>query len=163
MGFGLTTFVLSLVNAGVIKAGGDVKVVIGLAVFYGGLAQLLAGMWELRNGNTFGATAFTSYGAFWLAYAAIFVPGLGVTVTHISNPHPAVGLFLIGWVIFTAMMTLGAARLNGALLAVFVLLTLTYASLAVGEITGNAFFGHLGGWLGIGTAIAAWYAALAGV
>ncbi|HET9981876.1 MAG TPA: acetate uptake transporter, partial [Ktedonobacterales bacterium] len=86
MGFGLTTFVLSLVNAGVLKGAGDIKVVIGLAVFYGGLAQLLAGMWEFRNGNTFGAAAFSSYGAFWLSFVALLIPGFGVTFGTATGP-----------------------------------------------------------------------------
>lgn len=74
--FGLTTFVLSMYNAGVgVGYGGATNVVVGLALFYGGFVQLLAGMWEFRTGNTFGATAFSSYGAFWLSYATLFVPG----------------------------------------------------------------------------------------
>ncbi len=167
MGFGLTTFVLSLVNAGVIKAGGDVKVVIGLAVFYGGLAQLLAGMWEFRNGNTFGATAFSSYGAFWLSFAAILIPGFGVAFGTAAGPTgAAVGWYLIGWAIITGMLTLGTFRLNGGLVVVFVLLFITYILLAIGFFNGSGFgvgITAVGGWIGVLTAIAAWYVALAGV
>ncbi|HEX5441859.1 MAG TPA: acetate uptake transporter [Ktedonobacterales bacterium] len=167
MGFGLTTFVLSLVNAGVIKAGGDVKVVIGLAVFYGGLAQLLAGMWEFRNGNTFGATAFSSYGAFWLSFAAILIPGFGVAFGTAEGPTgAAVGWYLIGWAIITGMLTLGTFRLNGGLVVVFVLLFITYILLAIGFFNGSGFgegITAVGGWIGVLTAIAAWYVALAGV
>jgi uncharacterized protein len=167
MGFGLTTFILSLVNVGVIKAGGDVKVVIGLAVFYGGLAQLLAGMWEFRNGNTFGATAFSSYGAFWLSFAAILIPGFGVAFGTTAGPSgTAVGWYLIGWAIITGLLTLGTFRLNGGLVVVFVLLFITFILLAIGFFNGSGFgvgITAVGGAIGLLTAIAAWYVALAGV
>jgi hypothetical protein len=169
MGFGLTTFILSLVNAGVLKGAGDVKVVIGLAVFYGGLAQLLAGMWEFRNGNTFGAVAFSSYGAFWLSFAALLIPGFGINFGATTGGPPtgtAVGWYLIGWAIITGMLTLGTFRLNGGLVVVFVLLFITYILLAVGFFNGSGFgvgITAVGGWLGVLTAIAAWYVALAGV
>ena len=167
MGFGLTTFILSLVNAGVLKGAGDVKVVIGLAVFYGGLAQLLAGMWEFHNGNTFGAVAFSSYGAFWLSFAALLIPGFGVTFGTAAGPTgTAVGWYLIGWAIITGLLTLGTFRLNGGLVAVFVLLFITYILLAIGFFNGSGFgvgITAIGGWVGVLTAIAAWYVALAGI
>ncbi|HEU4784137.1 MAG TPA: acetate uptake transporter [Ktedonobacterales bacterium] len=167
MGFGLTTFILSLVNAGVIATGGDVKVVIGLAAFYGGLAQLLAGMWEFHNGNTFGGVAFSSYGAFWLSFVALLIPGFGVDFGTAAGPSgAAVGWYLIGWAIITGMLTLGTFRLNGGLVAVFVLLFITYILLAIGFFNGSGFgvgITAVGGWLGVITAIAAWYVALAGV
>src|SRR6266536_2170150 len=75
--FALTTFVLSSINAGWFPAGAT-NIIVGITLFYGGIAQLLAGMWEFKSGNTFGATAFTSYGAFWLSFGAIFVPGFGI-------------------------------------------------------------------------------------
>lgn len=171
-GFALTTFVLSVINAGIISAGTYLPIIIGLAVFYGGTAQLLAGMWEFRRGNTFGAAAFSSYGAFWLSFGAILIPGFGIATTLLGakNPNPAVGLYLLAWAIFTALMTLGAIRLNGGLTAVFVLLTLAYIALAIGMLTTSGLaaafknvFTEIGGWLGIATAIAAWYVALAGV
>jgi uncharacterized protein len=166
-GFALTTFILSLWNAGVL-AGNDVKVVIGLGFFYGGIAQLLAGMWEFRNGNTFGATAFSSFGAFWLSFVALLIPGFGVSYgSKAAGPSgTAVAYYLLGWAIFTALMTLGTFRLNGALVAVFVLLTVTFLLLAIGAFNGAAAgsgITQIGGWLGILTAIAAWYAALAGI
>jgi succinate-acetate transporter protein len=167
MGFGLTTFILSLVNAGVLKGAGDIKVVIGLAAFYGGLAQLLAGMWEFRNGNTFGAAAFSSYGAFWLSFVALLIPGFGVTFGTSAGPSgSAVGWYLIGWAIITGMFTLGTLRLNGGLVVVFVLLFITYILLAIGWFNGDAGgkgITAIGGWLGLLTAIAAWYVALAGI
>lgn len=166
-GFATTTFVLSLVNAGVIKTGGDVKVVIGLAVFYGGLAQLLAGMWEFRNGNTFGAVAFSSYGAFWLSFAALLIPGFGVSFGTAAGPtNTALGYFAVAWAIVTGLLLLGTLRINGALVVVFALLFITFILLAIGFF-GNAPFGSgataIGGWVGILTAIAAWYTALTGI
>jgi succinate-acetate transporter protein len=128
--------------------------VLGLALFYGGLAQLLAGMWEFRTGNTFGATAFSSYGGFWIAV------GASVQFGWITS-HTAFGYFLLGWTIFTLIMFLGTLRLNGGLIALFGLLFLTFLFLTIGEFGGGT--GVLGGYLGILTAIVAWYNALAGV
>lgn len=159
-GFALTTFVLSLINAGVI-GGNNVAVVLGLAVFYGGIAQFAAGMWEFRTGNTFGATAFVSYGAFWLSLAAIYIPGLGNP--KLAADHQGVGYYLLGWTIFTGIMMLGSFRVNGALILVFVALFITFLLLALGELTGSASMTQIGGYLGIVTAILAWYAALAGI
>src|SRR5216110_3891156 len=100
--FALTTFVLSMFNADLVGAGGE-PVVLGLALAYGGLAQLFAGMWEFRTGNTFGATAFTSYGAFWLSFWA-FEQFYAKDITDKVALGNAVGLFLIGWGVFTAYM-----------------------------------------------------------
>jgi succinate-acetate transporter protein len=151
--FALTTFVLSAANAGLFTGA---AVVIGAAYFYGGLAQLLAGMWEFRAGNTFGATAFSSYGAFWLATAVLLQFNL------IPN-HAAFGFFLLGWTIFTGLMFLGTLRTNLALMGVFFFLFLTFLVLAIGELGAGPALGVLGGWLGIITAIIAWYTALAGL
>jgi succinate-acetate transporter protein len=151
--FALTTFVLSAANAGWFTGA---SIVIGLAFFYGGLAQMLAGMWEFRAGNTFGATAFTSYGAFWLA--------VGATLQWKLIPNAtAFGFFLLGWTIFTALMFLGTLRSNVALIAVFGLLFLTFLLLAIGALGGSSGMTTLGGYLGIITALVAWYTALAGV
>ena len=165
-GFALTTFVLSWANAGFFPAGRDVLVVIGLAVFYGGVAQLLAGMWEFRSGNTFGATAFSSYGAFWLSFAALFLPGLGGAAAIVTGP--ALGIYLFGWAIFTGYMAVCALRTNAATLTVFVLLFLTYVVLGIGYLAATkgvpaAGWNHIGGYLGILTALAAWYTSFAGV
>lgn len=160
--FAMTTFVLSCVNAGLLKAGVG-TIVLSLALFYGGGAQLLAGMWEFRKNNTFGALAFTSYGAFWLAYWGIskfFSPADGTSASDIGN---AVGVFLLAWFIFTAYMTVAALRVSGAVTGVFVLLTITYLILAIGEFAGASGVTKLGGWIGIITALAAWYTSFAGV
>ncbi len=166
-GFGLTIFVLSAVNAGWLSGEGDGKVVIGLAVFYGGIAQLLAGMWEFANGNTFSATAFSSFGAFWLSFAALLIPGFGVTAGT-GPSHRALGMYLLGWAIFTGILMIASVRLNGGLIAVFVLLFLTLLLLAQGAFNIPASgtksgLTTLGGWVGILTAIAAWHVAAAGL
>jgi succinate-acetate transporter protein len=139
----------------------DDLVVIGLAFFYGGIAQLLAGMWEFRSGNTFGATAFTSYGAFWLSFAALFLPGLGGAGALVSGT--AVGMYLVGWTVFTGIMTLASFRTNLATVVVFALLFVTFVLLAIGALGGASGITQIGGWLGILTAIAAWYAAMGGL
>jgi len=157
-GFAMTTFVLSCFNAGLIDASLE-TVVLPLALFYGGTAQLLAGMWEFRKGNTFGATAFSSYGAFWLAFAAYvkFVAG-GLPP---DTANQATGLFLLAWTIFTAYMTVAAMKTNGAVLAVFVVLTLTFLFLMIGEFASSGGITKFGGWLGLLTAVIAWYASFA--
>ncbi|MDQ6661897.1 MAG: acetate uptake transporter [Chloroflexota bacterium] len=168
-GFALTTFVLSSINAGWFSAG-TTTIIVGLALFYGGIAQLLAGMWEFKAGNTFGATAFTSYGAFWLALGIIFVPGsgilggiLGPTGTNTAALSQALGLFLLAWTIFTGIMFIGTLRSNGALIAVFALLFVTFLLLTIGELGPSTTAHQIGGYIGILTAIAAWYTALAGI
>jgi len=170
--FALTTFVLSSSNAGFIfpKVGAGGAAVIGLAIFYGGLVQLIAGIQEFRAGNTFGATAFCSYGGFWLALGFILLPGSGILASLVADKSlsSGVGVFLLGWTIFTGLMLVATFRLNGALVVVFALLFLTFLSLTIGWLAGigtgtfTTWVG-IGGWLGIVTAIAAWYTALAGV
>jgi len=167
--FALTTFVLSLINAGVIvpAVGAGTEIIVGLALFYGGLGQILAGMWEFRAGNTLGATAFTSYGGFWLSFGVIFIPGFGILAAitkNLATFHAVIGIVLLGWAIFTFLMLLGALRSNLALIGVFFFLTLTFLALAIGWLAGESTaWIQIGGWLGIVTALLAWYTALAGV
>jgi len=158
--FALTTFVLSFFNAGLVSDAGE-PVVLGLALAYGGLAQLLAGMWEFRNNNTFGATAFTSYGAFWLSFWALNQ----FFASKIPNGElgDAVGLYLIAWGIFTTYMFIASFRTTAAVSLVFFLLAITYIVLGIGEAGGTTNVIKAGGWIGIATAIAAWYASFAGV
>jgi len=158
--FALTTFVLSFFNADLVNKGGE-PVVLGLALAYGGLAQLLAGMWEFRNNNTFGATAFTSFGAFWISLF-VFDQFLAdsVPAAQLGN---AVGLYLIGWGIFTAYMWIASFRVSVAVMIVFALLAPTFIVLGIGNAADNSTIIQIGGWLGIATAIAAWYASFASV
>jgi hypothetical protein len=159
-GFALTTFVLSMFNAGLVDRAGE-PVVLGLALAYGGGAQFLAGMWEFRKGNTFGATAFSSYGAFWIsfwAYVAFFAGSIPA-----GSRGSAVGLYLIAWGIFTFYMWIASFRTNTAVMVVFLLLWVTFVVLGVGAATDTSGITKLGGWLGLATAVAAWYASFAGV
>jgi uncharacterized protein len=137
-------------------------VVFGLALAYGGAAQFAAGLWEFAKGNTFGATAFTSYGAFWLSFWWL-TAHLAEYKIPASDVGKGVGLYLIAWGIFTAYMTVAATRVSGAVLAVFVLLTLTFFLLGIGDWSGTEGLSKLGGYVGILTALAAWYASFAGV
>lgn len=162
-GFALTTFVLSAANAGFLPNKGDALAVVGLALFYGGLVQLLAGMWEFRSGNTFGATAFSSYGGFWLAFGTLLLPMFGGKAAVDLVSGTAVGYFLFGWAIFTGIMLVAAIRTTGATALVFGLLFVTFLVLAIGSVSGNTTITRIGGYLGILTAIAAWYDAMAGV
>jgi succinate-acetate transporter protein len=158
--FALTTFILSTFNAGILPKTVE-AVVLPVALFYGGLAQMLAGMWEFKKGNTFGALAFTSYGAFWLSFAALvkFVAG----TLPAEDAEKGIGVFLLAWTIFTLYMTLAALRTSPILVVVFVTLSLTFIALTVGAFAGNATISHLGGYLGLLTAFEAWYASAAGV
>jgi uncharacterized protein len=159
-GFALTTFVLSVYNAKLIGTGDTV--VLGLALAYGGIAQLAAGMWEFVKGNTFGALAFSSYGGFWLSfwYLLNHLP----TDTQGNDLSHGVGLYLLGWAIFTAYMFIASTRVSGAVMAVLLALTLTYIALAISWFDNvNLDWLKVGGWLGIVTALLAWYTSFATV
>jgi succinate-acetate transporter protein len=158
-GFAMTTFVLSIFNANLVNEKG-LPVVLGLTLAYGGVAQLLAGMWEFRNGNTFGALAFSSFGAFWLSFWALqvfYAKDIGGNVGH------AVGVYLWAWAIFTAYMTIASLRVSAAVALVFILLTATFILLAIGASGSHHTVTHWGGYFGLATAAVAWYASFAGV
>jgi len=157
--FALTTFVLSMFNSGLVSEKGE-PVVLGLALAYGGLAQLLAGMWEFKNHNVFGATAFTSYGAFWLSFWA-FNQFYVDKITDKADLGHAVGLYLIGWGIFTAYMWIASFRVSVAVNIVFLLLAATFIVLGIGNSGANMDIVKIGGYLGLATAVAAWYASFA--
>jgi uncharacterized protein len=158
--FALTTFVLSMFNADLISKAVE-PVVLGLALAYGGVAQVLAGMWEFRTGNTFGAVAFTSFGAFWLSYWAFVTFFVGdIPAAHVGD---SVGLYLIAWGIFTTYMFVASLRTTGAIMAVFFLLAVTFFLLGIGNAGENNGLVEVGGWFGLATAAAAWYASFAAV
>ena len=169
--FAGTTFMLSLINSGLVgtqkvPGGGLLPMVAGLALAYGGIAQLLAGVWEFRTGNTFGAVAFCSSGAFWISFFFIVQ---SVDKNTGSEVFSGLGLYLWMWGIFTAYMFIASLRTTGAVALVFLLLTITYlilgignSSLAGGTAATNGTI-KLGGYIGIATAIAAWYASFAAV
>jgi succinate-acetate transporter protein len=157
-GFAMTTFVLSMFNAKLVSSGGE-PVVLGLALAYGGIAQLLAGMWEFRTGNTFGAVAFSSYGAFWISFWALVV--FYAPKIPAADAGHAIGLYLWAWAIFTAYMTVASLRTTGAVALVFVLLTVTFILLGAGNSGGHENVVKWGGYVGLATAVAAWYASFA--
>lgn len=162
-GFAMTTFVLSCINAGFFGGPTATPMVLGLTIFYGGLVQLLAGMWAFRRGETFVATAFCSYGGgFWLSYFFLvffIAPRLAPSVAGV-----AVGLYLLAWAIFTFYMTIAALKTNVAVLWVFVTLTATYVLLTLSELgIASASLLRIGGYVGITCGVTAWYVAFAHV
>jgi succinate-acetate transporter protein len=171
-GFALTTVLLSAFNAGLIN-GGKVAagslVFVGMGLFYGGLAQFCAGMWEFKNRNTFGATAFGSFGAFWMGLSILFV--FDVEGKPLLAFYAADGViwFLFCWAVFTTYMFVGSLRVSGAVAAVFALLALTFWALWIGALQGpkngapGNGFTDVGGWLGLATAVVAFYTSFAGV
>ena len=167
--FALTTFMLSGHNATFIPD----LVWIGAALFYGGIIQLLAGMWEFRNRNVFGATAFSTYGGFWLALGSFILLDVvsksfntAITANKADLPN-ALAWFLLAFAIFNFYMLLWSTRVNVAVFGVFLTLQITEVLLAIGffrEAHGHsAYVTHIGGWAGIVTAGVAWYTSAAGV
>lgn len=160
-GFAMTTFVLSSVNAGWLPKTVE-GVVLGLALFYGGIAQVLAGMWEFAKGNTFGAVAFTSYGAFWLSFWYL-VAHVDLSAAAPGDAAKGVGFFLLAWTIFTLYMLVCSLRTNAVLVAIFGVLFLTFLFLTLGELATSTGMTRIGGYLGLVTAVLAWYGSMAAV
>jgi uncharacterized protein len=169
--FAGTTFMLSLINSGLVgthklPGGGLLPMVAALAIAYGGVAQFAAGLWEFRTGNTFGAVAFCSYGAFWISFYFVVH---SVTQNAPAEIFSGLGLYLWMWGIFTTYMFIASLRTSGAVALVFLLLAITFIILGIGNSalagSGNATNStiKLGGYVGIVTAIAAWYASFAAV
>jgi succinate-acetate transporter protein len=157
--FALTTFLLSAKNAGWTH-GTDAW--LAYAFGYGGLVQLLAGMWEFRRGNVFGATAFSTYGGFWIGLGlyAQFVAGKATNAGQVRNDEAWI---LLAFAIFNTYMLLWSSQVNEAVMAVFLTLEITEIVLFVGNFSGSSGTVKLGGYLGVLTALAAWYASAAGV
>ena len=162
----LTLFVLSLVNAGILGDTGF-AIVIGLAIFLGGVVLLVAGTVEFRGGNTFTGTVFTSYSALWLSFGLILLPGTGIFAVMIKENMvaPALGYYLLAWTIYTALLTICVLRTNVALLSLLILLVLTLGSLSIYFLSGASSntFQVIGGYIGIITSILAWYLGLASI
>jgi len=172
--FAGTTFMLSMINAGLVGhgslvGGGLLPMVAGLALAYGGIAQFVAGIWEFRTGNTFGAVAFCSYGAFWISFFLIVQFGVGGVVAQKGDVFAGLSLYLYMWAIFTTYMFVASLRTTGAVALVFLLLAITFLILGIGNAslvnTTNVTNGtiKLGGYIGLATAIVAWYASFAAV
>ncbi len=157
-GFALTTFLLSAANAKWTRGIGDGWLPYALA--YGGIAQLLAGMWEFRNNNVFGSTAFSSYGAFWIGlffYVRLVAPVEGANVPN------DLGWILLAFAIFTLYMLLMSSQANFAVFLVFLLLEAALVFLVIGNFALNTNLIKIGGYIGIATAAVAWYASAAGI
>ena len=157
-GFGLTTFMLSLIEAGIIGKSA-LPVVLGSALAYGGLLQLLAGMWAFVRNNTFAAVALGSYGAFWISFWALNAFYMDRIPTKEQNA--ALGLFLISWGIFSFYMWIVSFRVNFAVMLVFLTLWPAYVLIGIGTASGSATVVHIGGIFGIATALLAWYVSFA--
>ncbi|KAJ4374327.1 Meiotically up-regulated protein 86 protein [Neocucurbitaria cava] len=171
--FALTTFVLSLINVNTRNIGHP-NLVVALAYGYGGLVQLLAGMWEMAVGNTFGATALSSYGGFWLSFAIILTPGGFAIETDLVDKYGAptfynsFGLYLMGWFIFTFLLLLCTLRSTVAFFFLFFTLDMAFLLLGIGYLQHDAEGPQsgcivAGGAFGLLAAFAAWYNALAGI
>lgn len=158
LGFGMTTVLLNLHNAGFFGLG---SMILAMGIFYGGLAQVIAGIMEWKKKNTFGATAFTSYGFFWLSFVALLVmPKLGIAE---PTENKAIVAYLLMWGIFTTFMFIGTFKSNRATQFVFGSLAVLFFLLALGDATGNQAIKHLAGYEGIICGASAIYTAMAEV
>jgi len=162
LGFGGTTILLNLANANQYTS---LAPVLSMGIFYGGIAQIIAGIMEFRKGNTFGTVAFTSYGLFWLTFAGIFlIPGMGGFLDATANT--ALGYYLFFWGLFTLMMFVGTLRKNGALMAVFGTLFILFFLLAIGKwenISPTSDLAIATGYEGVLCGLTAFYTAAAEV
>ncbi|MCB0617219.1 MAG: acetate uptake transporter [Saprospiraceae bacterium] len=158
LGFGMTTILLNLHNVGFFALDG---MILAMGVFYGGIAQIIAGLMEWKKKNTFGTTAFTSYGLFWLTLVGLLLlPKMGWAEAPSST---AMGYYLFLWGLFTAAMFIGTLRLNGVLQFVFGSLTILFFLLAIGDWTGSALIKTVAGWEGVVCGASAIYCGLAQV
>ena len=159
VGFGLTTVLLSLINAGLLPVGGD-PVVLPLAIAFGGTAQIIAGIMEYRVANTFGATAFTAYGAFWWWFALLLLFN-GNHVIDLSAAGPTVGVALLLWGLFTFGLWIGTFRLPRLLFLIFLTLWIAFLLLGLGAALAMPVLHMLGGYVGIVCGLLAMYGSFA--
>jgi succinate-acetate transporter protein len=159
VGFGLTTVLLSLINAGLLPVGGE-PVVLPLAIAFGGTAQIIAGIMEYRVANTFGATAFTAYGAFWWWFALLLLFN-GNHVIDLSAAGPTVGVALLLWGLFTFGLWIGTFRLPRLLFLIFLTLWIAFLLLGVGAALAMPVLHMLGGYVGIVCGLLAMYGSFA--
>jgi succinate-acetate transporter protein len=154
--FGMTTVLLNIHNAGFYEMN---SMILAMGIFYGGLAQVVAGIIEAKKDNTFGLTAFTSYGFFWLSLVGLLLlPKFGIAT---ATSKDSMAAYLLVWGLFTFLLFFGTLRLNRALQFVFASLTILFVLLAVGDITGNANITHIAGYEGIVCGGAAIYTGIA--
>jgi len=159
IGFGLTTVILSLINAGILPKGGE-PVVLPLAFAFGGIIQMIAGLMEFRVGNTFGMVAFLSYGAFWWWFALLILLG-GHGVLDLTQAGSTIAVTLIGWGVFTLGMWIATFRLTKAIWWVFLTLWITFFLLGFGDLLGVHGLAQAGGWVGIVCGLSAMYMSFA--
>lgn len=159
MGFGATTVLLNLHNAGIISAT-SLGMIFAMGIFYGGIAQVIAGIMEFRKGNTFGLTAFTSYGMFWISLVALLqFKGMGWTADNVDSTSMA---FYLGvWGLFTAFMFVATLKKNLGLQVIFGTLTILFFLLAIGDYTGIAIIKTIAGYEGLLCGLSAIYLACA--
>jgi succinate-acetate transporter protein len=162
MAFGLTTVLLNVHNAGLIPLSG---IILSMGVFYGGIAQVIAGIMEWKKNSTFGMTAFLSYGFFWLTFVGIFAfpKWIGGATLDLGATSTALGYYLLAWGLFTVLMFVGTLRINRSLQTVFLSLTILYVLLAIAEWTGNETITKIAGWEGIFVGLSAVYGSIAQV
>jgi len=158
MAFGMTTVLLNIHNAGFYEMN---TMILAMGIFYGGLAQVVAGIMEWRKNNTFGLTAFLSFGLFWLTLVGliVFPEWMGVD----GPDKVGMGWYLMAWGVFTGLMFIGTLRINRSLQIVFLGLTVLFVLLAIGDWTGNATITKVAGWEGIFVGLSAVYASIAQV
>jgi len=158
LGFGLTTVLLNIHNAGYYELN---TMILAMGIFYGGIAQIIAGIMEWKKNNTFGTTAFTSYGLFWLTLVGlIFLPTLGLGT---ATSKPAMAAYFFMWGLFTFVMFIGTLKINRALQFVFLSLAILFFLLTARDYLGSAAIGTLAGYEGIICGLSAVYTALAQV
>ena len=154
-GFALSTFILNIVNAGWVD-GSAIGIVMPVAMLYGGLAQFMAGMWDVRRGDIFGATCFTSFGAFWMGLALFFFMKFAGIQAFVDVTPAGVAVVLIAWGIFTFYATIASLKLPKAITWVFITLTILFFLLAIGEFV--PIVHTIAGYEGVLCALIAWYA-----
>lgn len=165
--FACATAIIGCVFAGFIVpfVGAGSTLLAAVLIFWGGIVQILAGMWEFRKDNTVAATLFTAYGGFMLAFGMILLPGSGIirTLTVTGSIHQALGVLFLVWTIFSILFVLGSLRTSMAWFATVFLMAWAYIFLTAGELAGapNIVLMVIGGWVAIASALAAWYAMLA--
>lgn len=160
LGFGMTTILLNIHNAGIVELD---SMILGMGIFMGGIAQIFAGLQEWKKNNTFGATAFTAYGSFWLSLVAIILIPSTTFGAALKSSETAMGWYLLLWGVFTLFMFIGTLKLSRLLQVVFFTLTVLFALLAIGDFTGNASIHKFAGYEGIVCGASAFYGCVAQV
>jgi len=160
LGFGMTTTLLNLHNAGFFELD---SMILGMGIFMGGIAQIIAGIQEWKKNNTFGATAFTAYGSFWLSLVALWLIPKTMFGSSFKSSETAVGWYLLLWGVFTLFMFIGTLMANRLLQIIFFTLTILFFLLAAADFTGNAMLHTIAGYEGIVCGLSAFYGCVAQV